>query len=270
LSGDDDAVKILGLSLEVALAVAYGWLAVRASRFGRGWSLGSTTAFVLGVLVLVFSLQFGLAPHDETFWAHVVQHVLLMAVAPALLVLGAPVVLLLRAMRPANGRRLVGVMRHRWLNWMNGPSAALHLPLHYYGVMYAYLLTPAYAFSQRNAPFHEFTHLYFIGCGLMFWLPVLGRHPSRWHPAQRTKTRMVAAGIPAHLVLAVTVAALAPVSATTSTHDTLVGAGALAISGVASSVFGLALLRTTTTRRRRAAVSGTVRATLAVPATRRA
>jgi cytochrome c oxidase assembly factor CtaG len=263
-------MTFLGLSLEAALVVAYGWLAFRASRAGRGWPLTRTTAFVAGVLVLVFSLQLGLARHDETFWVHIVQHVLLMAVAPALHVLGAPVLLLLRAMRPANGRRLVGLMRHPWLNWMNRRAAALHLPLHYYGIMYLYLLTPAYALSQRNDVFHELTHVYFIGCGLMFWLPVLGRHPSRWHPARQTKTRMVAAGIPASLALAAVVAATAPVSATTSVHDTLLGAGILAVSGIASSVFGLALLRATAPRHRRAVAAGTVRATIAVPATRRA
>jgi cytochrome c oxidase assembly factor CtaG len=262
-------MTVLGLSLEVALVVAYGWLAVRVSIAGRRWPLVRTTAFVIGVLALVFSLQLGLAPYDETFWVHVLQHMVLMGVAPLLLVLGAPIVLLLRALRPSNGRRLVGLMRHRWLNWMNGPSAALHLPLHYYGIMYLYLLTPAYALSQRNEAFHEFTHLYFIGCGLMFWLPVLGRHPSRWHPTHQTKMRMVAVGIPANLLLAGIIAATAPVSATTSVHDTVVGAAALAVSGVASSVFGLAFLRANAPRQRRAVV-GTVRATIAVPATRRA
>jgi cytochrome c oxidase assembly factor CtaG len=232
--------------------------------------LARTAAFVCGVLVLVFSLQLGLAPYDEAFWVHILQHVLLMTVAPALLVLGAPVVLLLRAMRPVNGRRLVGLMRHPSLNWMNGRSAALHLPLHYYGIMYLYLLTPAYALSQRNDAFHEFTHLYFIGCGLMFWLPVLGRHPSRWHPAQQTKIRMVAAGIPASFALAAIIAATAPVSATTSVHDTLLGAGVLAVSGVASSAFGLALVRAAAPRQRRPVVAGTMHGTVSVAATRRA
>jgi putative copper resistance protein D len=263
-------MTIIGLSIEAALVLAYGWLALRVSRVGRRWPVARTAAFVVGVLVLVFSLQLGLAPYDEMFWVHVVQHVLLMAVAPALLVLGAPFVLLLRALRPVNGRRLVGVMRHRRLDWMNGPSAALHLPLHYYGIMYLYLLSPAYALSQRNVAFHEFTHLYFIGCGLMFWLPVLGQHPSQWHPARQTKVRMVSVGIPASILLAGIIAATAPVSATTSVHDTIVGAGALAISGAASSFFGLALVRAKAPRQRPLAVPGTTRGAIATPATRRA
>ena len=264
-------VTVVGLSLEAALEAGYIWLSVRVARKGRPWPLARTAAFSSGVLVLVFSLQYGIAAYDEIFWVHVVQHLLLMGVAPALLTLGAPLMLLLRALRRENGRRLVGVLRHRWLNWMNGPSAALHLPLHYYGIMYVYLLTPSYALSQRSAVFHEGTHLYFIGCGLMFWLPILGRHPSRWHPSRQTRVRMVASGVPASLALAALVAALAPVSATTSVHDTIVGAYALAIGGVASSVFGLALLRVAPQQQPRpSTAAGTMRGAVPVPATRRA
>lgn len=263
-------MRIFGLALEATLAISYGWLAFRVSRNGRSWPPKRTAAFVSGNLVLVFSLQYGLAAYDETFWVHVVQHVLLMAVAPALLVLGAPLLLVLRALRRDDGRRLVGVLQHRWLNWMNGPSAAVHLPLHYYGIMYVYLLTPAFALSQRSELFHEFTHLYSIGCGLMFWLPILGRHPSRWHPSRPTRVRMVLVGIPASLLLATLVAARGPISATTSMHDTIVGAYALAIGGVASSLFALALLRNAPRARPAATAAGTMRGAIAIPATRRA
>ncbi len=263
-------MTIAGLSFEAALVAAYLWLAFRVSRNGRSWPHSRTAAFIAGVLVLAFSLQSGFAAYDEIFWVHVVQHLLLMSVAPALLTLGAPLMLLLRALRREGGRRLVVVLRHRWLNWMNGPTAALHLPLHYYGIMYLYLLTPAYSLSQRNELFHEFAHLYAIGCGLMFWLPILGRHPSRWHPSRQTKVSMVASGIPASLVLAALVAALAPVSATTSVRDTIVGACALALGGVGSSMWGLALLRREPTPRRTAIAAGTMRGAMAVSATRRA
>jgi putative copper resistance protein D len=271
LPAGDLVVSVFGVSLEAALAIGYGWLAFRVSRNGKRWPLTNTAAFVSGVLVLVFSLQYGFAAHDEIFWVHVVQHLLLMCVAPALLTLGAPLMLLLRALRRDDGRRLVGALRHRWLNWMNGPSAALHLPVHYYGIMYVYLLTPAYGLSQRNELFHEFSHLYAIGCGLMFWLPVLGRHPSRWRPARRTRVRMVASGIPASVVLAALVAALAPVTAATGVRATIMGACALAIGGVAASVFGLALLRSAPTPRPRPATfGGTTRGAMPIPVTRRA
>lgn len=265
-------MTIIGLSVEAVLAAAYVGLVLRARHIGRRWPLRRTAAFVAGVLVLVFSLQAGLAPYDEVFWVHVVQHLLLMGLAPALLTIGSPLMLLVRVLPPDHGRRLVGVLRHRWLNWMNGPTAVVHLPLHYYGIMYLYLLTPAYALSQRNAFFHEFTHFYLIGCGLMFWLPILGRHPSHWHPTRQLKTQMVAAGVPASLALAGLVAALAPISAATSPHDTLVGALALAIGGVATSALGLALLHVAPTPRPRRTVEAvaTARGAIAVAAMRRA
>lgn len=237
-----DALSLVGVCLEIALGAGYVAFAIRASRSRRPWSSWRTTAFLAGLVALALSLQSGFGRYDEIFWVHVVQHQVLMALAPALLMLGAPLILLLRVLPAERARRLVGVLHHRLFNWMNGPSAAIHLPLHYYGVMFLYLLTPAYALGQRNTLFHEFVHMYFIGCGLMFWLPVLGRYPSRWHPSQQTKIRMVAIGLPVNLALAVILAATAPITSTTSVHETMTGVWALMAGSAILTAFGLALV----------------------------
>jgi putative membrane protein len=249
LDWQTDTLSLVGLALEMGLAAAYVAAALSARRNGRPWSSWRTAAFVAGLVVLATSLQSGFARYDDIFWVHIVQHQLLMNLAPALLMLGAPVILLLRVAPADRARRLVGVLHHRWLNWMNGPSAAIHLPLHYYGIMYVYLLTPVYALGERNEVFHNVVHVYFIGCGLMFWLPVLGRYPSRWHPAQRTKMRMVAIGLPVNLLLAALVAWSAPIDAATSRHDTMSGVLALVVGSVFFTLVGLVFVHIARPRR---------------------
>jgi cytochrome c oxidase assembly factor CtaG len=266
-----DALSLFGLGLEVALAALYGFALLRARRGARAWSPWRTAAFMAGLFSLMMSLQSGFARYDDIYWVHVVQHQVLMSLAPALLVLGAPLMLLLKVLPADRARRLVGVLRSRGLNWMNSPSAAIHLPLHYYGVMYLYLLTPAYALGQRSAMFHEFVHVYFIGCGLMFWLPVLGQYPSRWHPAHRTKLLMVGAGLPINLALAGLAAGSTPIDATRS--ETVVGVWALVAGSVFCTTIGIGLVRGLGARRheRRPQVQvGVMPGTAAMVASRRA
>ena len=82
---------------------------------------------------------------------------------------------------------------------------------------------------------------------------------------------MVASGIPVSLALAALIAALAPVTAATGVRGTMTGAYAMAIGGVAVSVFGLALLRSAPNRRPRLApLGGTTRGAMTIPVTRRA
>ena len=271
LDWQTDTLSLFGIGVEVALAAGYCGCALRARRSGRRWPLGRSVSFVAGLLVLALSLQSGFARYDDIFWVHVLQHQVLMALAPALLMLGAPVILALQALPTDRARQLVGVLRRPWLEWMSGPSAATHLPLHYYGIMYLYLLTPAYAWGERNEMFHNVVHLYFIGCGLMFWLPVLGRYPSRWHPTQRTKMRMVAIGLPLNVALAAIVAARAPITATTGTSATLAGAWALADSSLVLTLCGLLLVHfAPRPQHRPVAAIGVVPGTAAMAVNRRA
>jgi putative copper resistance protein D len=264
-----DPVALAGTALEATTALGYLGLAALARRGGRSWPAWRTRCFLAGLGVVALSLQSGLAREDEIFWVHVMQHQLLMCVAAALLSLGAPIVLVLRVAPAVAGRRLVGLLHGRGLDWMNRPAAAVHLPAHYLGMMYLYLLTPAYALSERHIVIHEAVHAYFLGCGLMFWAPVLGQLPSRWRPAHRTRQLMVAVCLPANLLLAVLVGFLGEPEL--GTRATFLGVLALAVGGVVTTAFGLVLLQLTRPRRRvSVAATGTTpgRAVLAV--TRRA
>ena len=198
-----DAVAIAGLTLEAMLAATYVLAAMSVSRRRRPRPWGPTAAFLGGLFVLVVALQSGLASYDDTVpWVHNLQHVLVMSIAPPLLALGAPVTLCLQALPTRGARRLVAMLHHPAVRGLCGRSAALHLPLDYYGVMAIYLFTPAYALSRDNAAFHVGTHVVFLVCGLLFWVPIVGVDATGWRPAQRTRVLLVAAGIPINAVIA--------------------------------------------------------------------
>jgi cytochrome c oxidase assembly factor CtaG len=209
-----DAVSLTGLSFEIGLAAAYLLGARRAGRRHRAWPTSSTAAFLSGLAVMVVMLQSPVAAYDDVYWVHVMQHVALMSVAPALLALGAPVTLCLQVLPTSTARRLVGLLHHRVMSGLCGRPAAAHLPLDYYGLMFVYLLTPAYALSLHNEPFHIATHILFLTCGLLFWAPVVGVDPTGWRPSTPARTRMVAAGLPVNAVLSLAVGSWSLLAAT--------------------------------------------------------
>lgn len=131
--------------------------------------------FLAGLVTLFVAFGSGLAASvDVDPVANVVQHVLLMMVAPPLLVLGRPLRILralvtARARRPrmpAGGPGRVGAAV-RWL------SGAVSWPL-YYGSMGAYFLTPLYADAVRDRVVLHAVQAAFVGLGLLFWSGLVG------------------------------------------------------------------------------------------------
>src|ERR1700728_2294172 len=127
--------------LAVVVGAAYWYLRsdwLLASR-GRRWSGWRTAAFMAGLFAIDLALQSSVAAFTGTYFqAHVLQHLLLMVVAPPLLALGAPSTLLLQT----SSRRTKSL----WLSILNSRVfAALTFPLVvwflYFGVMFAFFLS---------------------------------------------------------------------------------------------------------------------------------
>src|SRR5205807_6597172 len=108
-----DSLSVVGLTCEVALGTAYV-VAARRVRLRRPWPRSASAAFLAGLAALAVVLQSGMAAYDENYAVHVVQHVVLMSIAPLLLAFGAPVTLLLRVARPPSARRVVAVLHSRF------------------------------------------------------------------------------------------------------------------------------------------------------------
>ena len=186
----------------VAQAVLRSWAIPPAATFAivltalvylRGWWLlrraGSpdvppwrAATFLAGLFTLWVALA---SPMDifNTFLltAHMLQHMLLMMVAPPLILLGAPLVPMVRGLPVFAAREFAGPL----LNWpvakrvgsaLTHPVVALLLM----GVaMFAWHTPGLYELALRSAAWHQVEHACFFLTSIIFWWPVVQPWPSR-------------------------------------------------------------------------------------------
>jgi putative membrane protein len=156
-------------ALVAALLGGY-FLAVRTlgPRFGPPFEPAATRRqkqlFVSGVLCLWFALDWPMHELAEAylFSAHMVQHILLMLVAPPLLIGGMPPWLLRRIV--GRGARLEMIRR------ITRPLPALVI----FNGMIAFIHWPAVVEAMsRSEPVHVAVHGLVVGASINMWLPVL-------------------------------------------------------------------------------------------------
>src|SRR6266568_9397389 len=81
------APVVTGLVVVAAGLYLWGVLRVRRRHPARPWPLWRAAAFGAGLAVVVIATQSGIGSYDDVlFWDHMVQHLLLLMVAPPLLV----------------------------------------------------------------------------------------------------------------------------------------------------------------------------------------
>ena len=189
----------LALAVEATLAVWYLWSVRRLARRGRSWWRWRSASFVSGLVLVMVAVQSGLASYDDSvFTMHVVQHLLLMNLAPILLALGAPMTLALQASSRGTQQRLLKVVHHGVVEAVTHPAVVVTLA---YGTMIGYFLTPFYRLSLEHPVVHELTHIHFLVSGTLFWWLVVGLDPSRWRLSHAPKLGILAIGIPVTAVL---------------------------------------------------------------------
>jgi cytochrome c oxidase assembly factor CtaG len=164
----------------VVLAGLYGWGVVRVARRhpARPWPLWRTAFFGAGLLVIVIATQSGIGVYDDLlFYDHMVQHLLLLMVAPPLLIAGQPLTLLLHASRNPLHTWAKRVIRSRVASFLTWP--VFGTALYALGVMAAHL-TGIANLVERNQTVHNAEHALFVIIGYLFFLPILGTEPIRW------------------------------------------------------------------------------------------
>ena len=115
--------------------------------------------------------------------AHMLQHMLLMMIAPPMILLGAPLVPMVRGLPIFAAREFAGP----FLNWsvakaigkgLTNPIFALILM----GiVMFAWHVPALYELALRSPAWHQTEHACFLVASLIFWWPVVQPWPSRSH-----------------------------------------------------------------------------------------
>ncbi len=167
------------LAAIAATAVLYalgGRLSATPSDAGKRWR---GAAFYGGLVTLALAVG---SPVDayaaELFWVHMVQHVLLMMVAPLLLLIGRPWPRLSRPLplglrRPLARTVLAGptwAPVRRAYDWLAAPLIAFVL---FNGTLLLWHLPFLYDLTLRDGLVHDLEHGLFFGTALLFWVHLL-------------------------------------------------------------------------------------------------
>ena len=166
--------------LSVAAAAAYLWGVVRVGRRhpARPWPAWRTGMFLAGLAVVVVATQSGIGAYDDVlFWDHMVQHLMLLMVAPVLLIFGQPVTLLLHASRNPLHTWAKRVLRSRVVSFLTWPVFGF---VAYAAAVAAAHLTSLANLVESNQVLHNTEHAGFLIIGYLFFLPIIGSEPIRW------------------------------------------------------------------------------------------
>src|SRR5487761_867669 len=162
----------------VAAAYLWGVVRIRRRHPRRPWPLLRTILFLLGLLVIDLATQSGIGTYDDTlFWDHMIQHLMLLMVAPPLLVVGQPVTLLLHASRNPVHTWTKRLLRSHAVTWITWPPFGVAL---YVGVIVGTHLTGFMNVVLSNDTVHEGEHVLFLAAGYLYFLPLIGREPIHW------------------------------------------------------------------------------------------
>ena len=164
----------------VVLGGLYGWGVVRVARRhpARPWPVWRTAMFGGGLLIIVLATQSGIGAYDDLlFYDHMIQHLMLLMVAPPLLIAGQPLMLLLHASRNPLHAWTKRVLRSRVASFLTWPVFGA---VAYAVGVTAFHLTGLATLVERNQTAHNAEHALFVVIGYLFFLPLIGTEPIRW------------------------------------------------------------------------------------------
>jgi putative copper resistance protein D len=214
----------------VTVVVTGAWyLRARSNLVARGrpWSWRRTTSFLSGLVLLDLALQSPVAMFTmEFFQAHVIQHLLLMVIAPPLLAMGAPMTLALQTSGRPTKVRLLGILNSRAFRLMTHP---LPVAFAYYFSMFAFFLTSALGYAMFHMWVMDLVNVAFLFASTLFWWPIVGLDPiPHWKMGQGAKLVSLLLGVPIESFLALALLSTTrPVASIYTLGSTHAGAGLL-------------------------------------------
>ena len=183
-------------ALAAVLAALYLWGAWRVGRRhpARPWPWWRAAFFFAGLAVIVLATESGIGAYDDVlFWDHMVQHLMLIMVAPPLLVAGQPVTLLLHASRNPLHTWTKRVIRSRVVTFLTWPPFTLAA---YAAVIVATHLTGLITTTITHPVLHDAEHAVYLVVGYLFFLPIVGSEPIRWRLSYPIRFLLLAVAMP--------------------------------------------------------------------------
>src|SRR5580658_1868997 len=158
----------------VILAGLYLWGVFRVARRhpARPWPAWRTGMFLGGLAVVVLATESGIGSYDDVlFWDHMVQHLMLIMVAPPLLIFGQPITLLMHASRNPLHSWAKRILRSRVARFLTWPVFGC---LAYAVTVIGTHLTGFANLVRTDQVVHNAEHALFLVVGYLFFLPILG------------------------------------------------------------------------------------------------
>jgi putative membrane protein len=177
----------IGVNVALCLTVLVyvrGWFRLRtiSPNLIPSWRLA---AFMSGIVSVWIAIGSPVDAFDEVLLSvHMAQHLLLMAIAPPLILLGAPALPLLKGLPQWFARCVVSpFLQWRLVKWIghflvNPAVCWLAATL----ALIGWHIPTVFELALRRSWLHELEHACFLGAGLLFWWPVVQPWPSvaRW------------------------------------------------------------------------------------------
>jgi cytochrome c oxidase assembly factor CtaG/putative copper export protein len=166
-----------------ALGGCYAGAILRLRRRGDAWPAGRTVAWFTGLASIAIVTLSGVGRYAPVlFSVHMAQHMTLSMLSPIFLVLGAPVTLALRALRPAAVKGDRGVREWLSLALHSGVVRVVAHPLVatfiFVASTYALYFTGLFGTLMRSHLGHIAMLLHFLAAGSLFFWVLIGVDPA--------------------------------------------------------------------------------------------
>lgn len=193
--------------MAVGIAIAAGlYIAglVVMHRRGDRWPVPRSFSFLLcGLGSIAIATMSALGTYDTVLFSiHMVQHMILMMVAPLFLALGAPVTLALRTLPTRPRGTLLAVLHSRFARVLTFAPLTLAL---FIATPFALYYSPFYEISLRSGFWHAFLHLHFLIIGCLLMWPLVGIDPVPGRISYPLRLLMLFLMLPFHAFLGISI-----------------------------------------------------------------
>lgn len=193
----------------LALATAYLWAFVKVRRGGDTWPMMRAVSWLAGLFVLNYITSGPPAVYSRVlFSVHMFEHMILTMVVPILLVLGAPITLLLKALEPRqDGTRgprewILRIVHSGWSKVVTHPIFA---GVNFAGSIVVVYFTPLFGVMLRYHLGHEFMMIHFTLTGYIFMLVLIGIDPIPHRPEYPMRLIMLIATLGYHAFVGISI-----------------------------------------------------------------
>lgn len=172
-----DAIALAVIALVAAWYLTRVALVAQRSP-GERWPVVRTASFLLGLAVCVVATNGSFAVYDQVlFSAHMLGHLALVMAAPALLMWGRPLRLMVASATADRRVRLSRLLTGRAVSLLTAPPVALAT---YAAVIVGSHLTGLMDAIMRNTWAGQVEHLVYLLAGCQFFALIVGDEPIRW------------------------------------------------------------------------------------------